>query len=188
MPLILEYDGKKPNIHHSAFIAENVVISGDVEVHANASIWYNCVIRGDVAKVVIGENSNIQDGTIIHGTRPFQVLNKTGADGGIVTIGKNVTVGHSCIIHGCTIEDNTFVGMGSIVMDLSIIQAGGMLGAGSLLTTKSVLNSNTVWSGRPAKMMRALKEDEKAYILQSAINYFELSRNYIQIEQKHFNK
>ena len=93
MPIIIEYRGIKPQIHPSAFIAENAVISGNVIIEEGASIWYGCVLRGDVAQIVIGKNSNIQDNTVIHGTRPFHKHNKTGAEGGSTIIGENVTVG-----------------------------------------------------------------------------------------------
>lgn len=183
MALILEYNGIKPKIHPACFIAETAVISGDVTIEEGASIWYGCVIRGDVAKISIGKNSNIQDNTVIHGTRPFHKHNKTGAEGGLVYIGENVTVGHSAIIHAGTIKNNAFVGMGSIVMDLSVIEEGGMLAAGSLLSPGKIIKSGTLWGGVPARFMREMKAEEIEYTIISAKNYHSLSLEYMESEK-----
>jgi carbonic anhydrase/acetyltransferase-like protein (isoleucine patch superfamily) len=188
MPLILEYNGIKPQIHPSAFIAETAVISGNVVIEEGASIWYGCVLRGDVAPIKIGKMSNIQDNTVIHGTRPFHIHNKTGAEGGATIIGSNVTVGHCAIIHAGIIEDNAFVGMGSIVMDLATIKTGGMLAAGALLAPKKVVGQNELWGGSPAKFMRVMTEDEVSYTLKSAGNYNKLANEYINAEKLHFKK
>ena len=188
MPLILEYNGVKPQIHPSAFIAETAVISGNVIIEEGASIWYGCVLRGDVAKIVIGANSNIQDNTVIHGTRPFHIHNKTGAEGGATIIGKNVTVGHSAIIHAGQIHDNAFVGMSSTIMDLAVIESGGMLAAGSLLAPNKRVKQNELWGGVPAKFMRVMTEEEVKYTITSAHNYNKLANEYIEEEKKHFNK
>jgi carbonic anhydrase/acetyltransferase-like protein (isoleucine patch superfamily) len=188
MPLILEYNGMKPKIHPSAFTAETAVISGNVTIEEGASIWYGCILRGDVAPITIGKMSNIQDNTIIHGTRPFHVHNKTGAEGGATTIGENVTVGHCAIIHAGIIKSNAFVGMGSIIMDLAIIEEGGMLAAGGLLAPKKVIGKNELWGGSPAKFMRVMTEDEVRYTLTSAINYNKLANEYRDIEKQYFKK
>lgn len=178
MAIIIEYKGVKPKIHPSAFIAETAVISGDVTIEEGASIWYGCVLRGDVAKIIIGKNSNIQDNTVIHGTRPFHVQNKTGAEGGSTIIGENVTVGHSAIIHAGRIHSNSFIGMGTIVMDLSIVEEFGMLAAGSLLSPKKIIKSGELWAGTPAKFMRKMTEEEVKYISTSATNYNLLALEY----------
>lgn len=188
MAIILEYKGIKPKIHPSAFIAETAVISGDVTICEGASVWYGCVLRGDVAKIVIGENSNIQDNTVIHGTRPFHVHNKTGAEGGATLIGKNVTVGHSAIIHAGNVHDNAFVGMSSTIMDLAVIEEGGMLAAGSLLTPKKIIKQNELFAGVPAKFMRKMTDEEVKYTVQSAHNYNKLANDYIECEKQYFNK
>jgi carbonic anhydrase/acetyltransferase-like protein (isoleucine patch superfamily) len=188
MPLILEYKGLKPKIHPSAFIAETAVISGDVIIEEGASIWYGCVLRGDVAPIIIGKMSNIQDNTVIHGTRPFHIHNKTGADGGATIIGENVTVGHNAIIHAGRIKSNAFVGMGSIVMDLATIEEGGMLAAGALLAPKKIVGKNELWGGSPAKFMRVMTEDEVKYTLISAQNYNKLANEYIVCEKEYFKK
>lgn len=183
MPIILEYNGVRPKIHPSAFIAETAVISGDVTIEEGASIWYGCVLRGDVAKIIIGKNSNIQDNTVIHGTRPFHKHNKTGAEGGATIIGANVTVGHAAIIHAGQVHSNAFVGMGTIIMDLSVIEEGGMLAAGSLLAPGKVVKKNELWGGTPARLMRMMKEEEVAYTITSANNYNKLASEYILAEK-----
>lgn len=178
MPLILKYKNHEPKIHNSAFIAETAVISGDVIIEEGASIWYGCVIRGDVASIRIGKNSNIQDNTVIHGTRPFHKHNKTGSEGGRIIIGENVTVGHAAIIHAGIVHSNAFVGMGSIVMDLSVIEEGGMLAAGSLLAPGKIVKKGQLWGGVPARFMREMTLEEIEYTKISAVNYNELANEY----------
>jgi carbonic anhydrase/acetyltransferase-like protein (isoleucine patch superfamily) len=178
MKNILTYKNTSPKIDESAFIASNAVISGDVKIGKNSSIWYGCVLRGDVAKIEIGENSNIQDNCVLHGTRPNHAQNKTGAEGAQVKVGSNVTIGHNAIIHACTIKDNAFVGMGCVVMDLCVVEEFGMLAAGAVLTPKKVVKSGQIWAGNPAKYFRDLSEEEKNYIKISADNYFELAKEY----------
>ena len=177
-PVIIKYKGHLPVIDQTAFIAQNTVISGDVKIGAKSGIWFFCVLRGDVSSIVIGQNTNIQDGTTIHVTRPNHLANKTGAEGGKVVIGNNVTVGHNCIIHAAQVEDNCFVGMGSILMDLSVMQKGSMLAAGSLLTTKTIVKSGELWGGSPARKMRDLRQEEIDYIQTSADNYALLASEY----------
>lgn len=153
-PLILPFGGKSPKIHPSAFIAPGCKIIGDVEIGANASVWYNSVIRADVNYVHIGAGTNIQDGTIIHCDS-----DKDGAGGFPTVIGEDVLVGHMAMLHGCTLLDRAFVGLGAIVMDGCIIEGDAMLAAGAMLTPgKSVLHRQ-LWGGRPAKYMRDLDDD-----------------------------
>lgn len=178
MANIIKYRGVTPQIDPSVFIANNATITGDVKIAKNSSIWYNCVLRGDVTKITIGENSNIQDNCIIHGTRPNHAQNKTGAEGAPVIIGNGVTVGHSAIIHACTIADYAFVGMGSIVMDLAHIESYGMLGAGGVLTPKKIIKSGEIWTGNPAKFLRMMTKVEIDYIKISSENYMELANEY----------
>lgn len=180
--MLLKYKNLTPKISNSAFIASTSVISGNVEVGENSGVWYGCVIRGDVSKISIGKNSNIQDNTVIHGTRPNHAQNKTGADGASVTIGDNVTIGHNAIIHACTVKDNSFVGMGAIMMDLSIIEEYGMLAAGAVLTPKKVVKSGQIWAGNPAKYFRDMTQEEKDYIKTSADNYAILAKEYKEAE------
>ncbi len=180
MKNILSYRGMKPEIDSSAFVAPNALLSGAVKIGKNSGIWYGCVLRGDVTKIVVGDNTNIQDNCVLHGTRPNHAQNKTGAEGSPVIIGDNVTIGHGAIIHACTIEDNSFIGMGSIIMDMARVEKFGMLAAGAVLTPGKVVKSGQIWAGNPAKYFRDMTEVEKNYIQISADNYAELAREYKQ--------
>lgn len=173
-----------PSVDKSAFVASNAILSGDVKIGKNSGIWYGCVLRGDVTKIVIGENTNIQDNTVLHGTRPNHAQNKTGSEGAPVIVGNNVTIGHNALVHACVIEDYAFIGMGSIVMDLARIEKFGMLAAGGVLTPGKVIKSGQIWAGNPAKYFRDMTQSEKDYIQVSADNYAELAREYKEIESK----
>ncbi len=178
MKNILPYRGVSPIIDSTAFVAPNAIISGSVKVGKGSGIWYGCVARGDVTEIVIGDNTNIQDNTVLHGTRPHHAQNKTGANGAPVIIGDNVTIGHNAIIHACIIESNSFIGMGSIIMDLARVEEYGMLAAGAVLTPGKIVKKGQIWAGNPAKYFRDLTDVEKAYIKTSADNYAELAREY----------
>lgn len=178
MENIIKYRGILPKIAESAFIAKNAIISGDVEIGEKSGIWFGCVIRGDVSHVRIGKNTNIQDNTVIHVTRPNHLANKTGAEGAPTLIGDNVTVGHSAIIHACTIKSNSFIGMGSVVMDLAVVEEFGMLAAGAVLTPGKIVKSGELWVGNPAKYFRDLTQAEKDFIKVSADNYYQLAIEY----------
>lgn len=171
MPLILPFDGKSPKIASDAFIAENAVIIGDVEISSGASIWYNCVLRGDIEAIRVGENSNLQDGTIVHVNR----------ENGPTIIGNNVTIGHLALLHACIIEDYAFIGMGAQVIDYAKVESFAMVAAGSLVTPNKIVPSGDLWAGSPAKMMRKLGAEDMEKIKQSAINYCELAKQYMTI-------
>ncbi|MCJ2184259.1 gamma carbonic anhydrase family protein [Novosphingobium sp. 1949] len=145
--------GKQPRIHSSAFIAPGCRIIGDVEIGADVSIWYNCVIRADVNRVVIGARSNVQDGSVIHCDSP----KPQRPEGYPTLIGEDVLIGHMAMVHGCTLEDRAFVGLGAIVMDGSHIESEGMLAAGAQLTGKRI-GAGQLWMGRPAKYVRDLDQ------------------------------
>lgn len=152
---ILKLDDKAPRIADSAFIAPGCRIMGDVEIGADASIWYNCVVRADVNRIRIGARSNIQDGSTIHCDSPH------GDGPGYPTlIGDDCLIGHMVLLHGCTLEDNAFVGMGAIILNGATVESGGMLAAGAMLTSGKVIRSGQLWAGRPAKCFRELTPDE----------------------------
>ena len=121
---ILPFQGVYPTIAGDAFVADTAAVIGNVSIGAGSGIWFNCVLRGDVHTIRIGARSNIQDGTVIHVSRGTHAT----------TIGDHVTVGHMCLIHGCTLEDRAFVGMNATVMDGCVVEGGGMVAAGALLT------------------------------------------------------
>lgn len=151
---IASFNGKSPRIHSSAFIAPGCRIIGDVEIGPDASIWYNCVIRGDASRVVIGARTNIQDGSVVHCDSP----KPKRPEGFPTIIGEDVLVGHMAMIHGTILEDRAFVGLGSIVMDGCRIEQDGMLGAGAMLTPGKVIASRQLWMGRPAAYVRDLTD------------------------------
>ena len=148
---LIGYKDMMPKVHESVFVAMGSYIVGDVEIGEHSSVWYNAVIRGDVAPVRIGSYVNVQEGCVIHET--------TGGNG--VHIGNRVTIGHKALIHDCTLEDDTFIGMGSIILDGARVESYGMLAAGALLTYGKVIPSGELWSGSPAKFMRKVREEER---------------------------
>ena len=144
---IISVNGKTPVIADSAFIAPGCRIIGDVTVGEGASVWYNCVVRADVDRVVIGARSNIQDGSVIHCDAGYPTL-----------IGADVLVGHMVMLHGCTLNDRAFVGLSSIVMNACIIDGDAMLAAGAMLTQGKHIPARELWGGRPATKMRDLTD------------------------------
>lgn len=168
-PLIFAIGDKKPVIHESAFIAPGAVVCGDVEIHANASVWYGCVLRGDTNKIVIGNGSNVQDGTVIHADSPDW--------SGVPTlIGENALIGHKCMLHGAKVDDGGFVGMGATMLDGSIVETGAMLAAGAFLSPKKIVPAGEMWAGMPAKKFRDLREGEDKMALIGSANYVEESK------------
>lgn len=167
-PLILPYKGIMPTIAEDAFIAPGAVVIGDVTIGSRSNVWFGCVIRGDVNTIRIGEETNIQDGTVIHVTR------KTGP----TTIGSGITIGHSVLLHACTLEDGCFIGMHATVMDDAVVEQGGMVAAGALLTPKKHVPSGEIWGGNPAKLLRPMSQQEKDFIPVSAQNYMRLAEEY----------
>jgi gamma-carbonic anhydrase len=155
---IAEFNGKAPRIHDSAFIAPGCRIIGDVEIGPDSSVWYNCVIRGDANRIVIGARTNIQDGTIVHCDSP----KPKRPEGFATIIGDDVLIGHLAMVHGCVLEDRAFVGLGSIVMDGCRIESDGMLAAGAMLTPGKVIKSREMWLGRPAVFTRELTDQALA--------------------------
>ena len=173
----IPYRNILPKISQDALIAPNAVITGDVTIGANSNIWYNTVIRGDVAPITIGANTNIQDGAIIHVTRANHILNKTHQMAA-THIGSNVTVGHKAMLHACTIYDNAFIGMSSVVLDLAVVESETMVAAGAIVTSGKILKRGEIWAGNPAKLLRKMSETEIRFINESAENYVELAKEY----------
>lgn len=164
MSHIYPYKNINPKIANNAFIAPNAAVIGDVEIKEETSIWYGCSLRGDVNDIKIGQRTNIQDNSVIHTTYKLQGT----------YIGDDVTIGHSAILHACTIENMGFVGMQACVMDEAVIETMGMLAAGALLTPGKRVPSGQLWAGRPAKFMRDINEEERKYIEWSATHYARL--------------
>ena len=162
-----------PQVATSAFIAPGARIIGNVTIGEDSSIWYNCVLRGDIERIVVGARSNIQDGSVVH------VSGARGSHAGQPTIiGDDVLIGHLAMIHGCTIENHGFIGLGSIVMDGCVVEEGGMLAAGALLTPGKRIGKGELWTGRPAKFARLLSDEEVARNRYGASGYVRLAKLY----------
>jgi len=169
---ILPLAGKAPRIHPSAFIAPGCRIIGDVEIGPDVSIWYNCVIRADVNRIAIGARTNVQDGTVIHCDSP----RPERSQGYPTLIGADVLIGHMALVHGCTLEDRAFVGMGAMVMDGAWVESDAMLAAGAMLTPGRRIPARQLWSGRPAAFMRELPEAALAEMRAGVARYVENGR------------
>lgn len=174
MTNILVHHGCAPAIPASAYVHPSAQIIGEVSLGEDASVWCGAVIRGDVNSIAIGAGTNIQDLAVLH------VSHKSEWDpnGAPLLIGDRVTVGHSVILHGCTIHDECLIGMGSIVMDKAVLEPRVLLGAGSLVPEGKVLASGYLYIGRPAKQLRPLTPEELAYFNYSAEHYVKLARSY----------
>ena len=168
---LVPFGGKTPLVHESAFVAPGAVLIGDVEIGPEASVWYNCVLRGDVNRIRVGARTNIQDGTVVHVDSP-----RDGKPGYPTLIGEDVLIGHMAMVHGCVLEPRSFVGLGSIVMDGCTIRSGGMLAAGALLPPGREIGVNEVWAGRPAKLFRTLTDDQVTENLRGVDHYRELAK------------
>jgi len=171
---IAPHHGNHPQLAPGAWVHPRATVIGEVTLGQDASVWPGSVIRGDVNSIAIGDASNIQDGSVLH------VSHKTPANpaGGALAVGSRVTVGHTVILHACTIEDECLIGMGSIILDRAVVQKHVLLGAGSLVPEGRVLESGYLYLGRPAKQVRPLTDDEIAYFNYSAQHYVALARSY----------
>ena len=155
-------DGVAPTIAPDAWVAPTAVVIGDVELGARASIWFNCVVRGDTNIIRIGARTNIQDGSILH------VNPGAGME---CLIGEDVTVGHMAIIHAARLHDRAFVAMAAVVLDGAEIEPGGVLAAGAVLTPGKRIGVNEMWAGTPAKLVRVLNEEERLRFSMNAPAY-----------------
>lgn len=165
--MIVKLNDIKPKVSENAFVAENAVIIGDVELSENVSIWFGAVLRGDIEKITIGKNSNVQDNSTIH------------TDYGIpCVVGENVTVGHNVILHSCSIGDNVIVGMGSTILNGAKIAKNCLIGANSLVTHKIQFEEGCLILGNPAKVVRKLTDKEIEHIQENANHYVENSKRY----------
>jgi len=165
---IIAYKGITPKIAPGVFVAESADIVGDVTIEEGSSIWYGVVLRGDVAPIKIGKNTNVQDNSTIH------------VNLGIPTIiGNNVTIGHNVIIHAATIEDNCLIGMGSIILDDAHIGQGAQVGAGALVPPRKEVMARTLVVGMPYKQVKELSVEDEQGFVEHAAKYVELSKDYL---------
>ena len=162
--------GFSPSIHPSAFIAASADVIGRVTLHEETSIWYNATLRGDINEIMIGPRSNVQDNAVIHLADDYGCY-----------IGELVTVGHSAILHACTVKDEVLVGMGSIVLDGAVIGERSIIGAGALVTGGTIIPPGSLVLGTPAKIVRTLSAEEQDEIKVWALRYVRLSREYLKV-------
>ena len=164
MPIIKPVNGKSPVIQDDCYIAENATIVGDVQMGNQCSVWFNTVLRGDVHFIKMGNKVNVQDGAVIHCT--YQKFP--------TTIGNNVSIGHNAIVHGCTIQDNVLIGMGSIVMDNCVVESNSIIAAGAVVTQNTTVESGSIYAGVPAKKVKDISQE----LINGEIN--RIAENYVK--------
>ncbi len=170
-----KYNDIYPTLGKATYVDISSVLIGDITLDDDVSIWPFVAARGDVNTITIGAGTNVQDGTVLHVTRK----STNNPSGNPLIIGADVTIGHKCMLHGCTLGDRILVGMGAIIMDGSIIEDDVFIGAGSLVPPNKTLISGYLYVGNPVKQVRKLKESEVAFLKQSAINYIDLKNDYL---------
>lgn len=161
MALVKEVRGCSPKFGKNCFLADTAVVIGEVTMGDNCTVWFNTVVRGDVHSITIGNNTNIQDGAVIHCT--YQKA-KT-------VIGNNVSIAHNAIVHGCTVEDNVLIGMGAIIMDDAVIGKNSVIAAGAVVLPETKVEPGSIYAGIPAKKVKEIGEEMKAVIQRTAKNY-----------------
>ena len=165
--MIYDFEKNTPQIHPDSWVASNAVIIGKVTLEKNSNIWFNSVIRGDVEPITIGEGSNVQDGSVIH-TDP----------GCPAIIGKNVTIGHLVMLHGCIIEDDCLIGIGATILNKAKIGKNSIIGANALVTENKVIPERSLVLGSPGKVVRQVSEEEIKSIKENAKHYVENYKKY----------
>ena len=166
---------KQPRIAKGCFIAPSADVIGDVELASGVNVWFGCVLRGDLNKIVVGEDSNIQDGTVIHISS-----GNSGYEAGATIIGKAVTVGHSAVIHACTLKDRCLVGMGATILDEAVVESGGFVAAGSVVLPATKVGAGELWAGNPARKKRMVSPKEMEMIAKTPTAYKQLASQYSQ--------
>jgi carbonic anhydrase/acetyltransferase-like protein (isoleucine patch superfamily) len=168
------FEEHSPVIDDEAWLDPLCLVIGDVHIGADSSVWPGTVVRGDIHRIRIGRETNIQDGSVLHISHdgPFM------PGGSPLTVGDRVTVGHKAVLHGCEVQDDCLIGMGAIVMDKAVVEAGVMIGAGSLVPPGKTLASGYLYTGSPVRQARPLSEREKEYFAYSAAYYAELARRH----------
>jgi len=165
---IFPYRGVTPTIHPTAFVAQTATIIGDTQIGEHSGIWYGCVVRGDVNEIRIGKRTNIQDLTMIHCAELGQGC----------YLADDITVGHSAVLHACSVESNSLIGIQACVMDDCIIEKGAMVAAGALVTPGKIVKSNEVWAGSPAKKIRDINDKDLEFLEINRLRYARLAAEY----------
>jgi carbonic anhydrase/acetyltransferase-like protein (isoleucine patch superfamily) len=169
------YNNITPTLGNNVYVDQASVLIGDITLGDDVSIWPLVAARGDVNTIIIGDRTNIQDGTVLHVTRK----SSSNPNGNPLVIGEDVTVGHKCMLHGCQLGNRILVGMGAIIMDGAVVEDDVFIGAGALVPPHKILESGYLYVGNPVKQVRLLKESEQDFLSKSAINYVELKNEYI---------
>jgi gamma-carbonic anhydrase len=167
--LVLPFRNTLPRIAPEAWVAQTAVIIGDTDIAANANVWFGCVLRGDIAPIRVGAYANIQDGTVVH----VSSMLKEGT-----RIGANVTIGHMALIHACTLEDSSFIGMKACVMDGAVVESGAWVAAGAVVTPGKRVPRGQLWAGTPARYLRDVTPEEALYIERLPAQYARLAGEY----------
>lgn len=172
---VREYNAVSPSIADTCYIDDSSVLVGEISIGADSSVWPLVAARGDVNYIKIGARTNIQDGSVLHVTRK----SSGNPEGNPLIIGDDVTVGHKCMLHGCTLGNRILVGMGAIVMDGAVVEDDVFIGAGTLVPPNKRLESGYLYVGNPMVKKRPLKESEQAFLRVSADNYVRLKDEYL---------
>lgn len=176
---IRKFNNIQPKIGNSVFIDDSALVIGDVTLGDDVSIWPTTVLRGDVERIVIGDGTNVQDGSVLHVTH----AGKYTAQGHSLIIGNGVTIGHRAVVHACTVGDYCLIGIGAIIMDGAVLEDYVMLGAGALVPPGKKLDSGYLYVGSPAKPSRPLKDSEKEFLEYSAQQYMQLKNEYLKMQR-----
>jgi carbonic anhydrase/acetyltransferase-like protein (isoleucine patch superfamily) len=161
---MITIEGSRPSVDPQAWVAPGAVLAGRVQLGAEASVWYTCVLRGDMDSITVGARSNIQDGTVVHADPGFPV-----------TVGSGVSVGHRAVLHGCTVEDDVLIGMGAVVLNGARIGSGTIVAAGAVITQGAEIPPNSLVAGVPGKVRKETGEDERKGIALNAAAYVHLA-------------
>ena len=165
--MIYDFEGHTPKLDSNSWVASNSVIIGKVELKKDSNIWFNVTLRGDVEPITIGEGSNVQDGSVVHSDPGCPVI-----------IGKNVTIGHLVMLHGCVIEDDCLIGIGSTILNKAKIGKNSIIGANALVTENKVIPERSLVLGSPGKIVRQVTDEEIEYIKENARDYVENFKKY----------
>jgi carbonic anhydrase/acetyltransferase-like protein (isoleucine patch superfamily) len=176
--MIRSHKGKWPEIAATAFVDDSAQVIGRVKLGEHASVWMNCVLRGDVHDITIGAYSNIQDNSVLHGHR----------DKWPVVVGESVSVGHAVTLHGCVVEDCCLIGIGAIILDGARIGTGSIIAAGSVVMEGTVVEPHSLWAGVPAKFRKTLDENAREFILRHTRNYARYKDEYLSERRAGSNK
>ena len=169
--MILTLAGRIPRIPASVYVAPSADIIGSVDLGENSSVWFQCVLRGDIEPIRIGANSNIQDGSVVHTMR-----------GAPVVVGDWVTVGHRVVLHGCTVENHCLIGMGAVLLNHVHVGEGSIVAAGSLVAENTVIPPRSIYMGVPAKLQRNVTAEDQAFVMRHATNYLQYKVQYLAKE------